>query len=157
MYSKALVQLLYKNLFFFTLRLSMCKAVNIISEFMIVVIWLVLPLRRYWSNWLMNTQQTINIAFKSYAYHENVFCFLFCLRCIMLYTFNKISCVAYLLLYTHVRWLMSRVYRLRTVAVIFQEPERDCSLMAEITTPTTGAKIGKIARTIITIVNDDGK
>lgn len=28
--------------------------------------------------------------------------------------------------------------------------------MVELSTPTTGAKIGKIGKTIVTIVNDDG-
>lgn len=41
--------------------------------------------------------------------------------------------------------------------VYFQDPERDCSFMAELSTTTSGAKVGKIGKTIVTLVNDDGE
>lgn len=38
----------------------------------------------------------------------------------------------------------------------FQEPERDDSFQLELSDTTGGAEIGRLARTIVTIVNDDG-
>jgi hypothetical protein len=40
--------------------------------------------------------------------------------------------------------------------MLFQEDERDCSFSADIATAAAGAKIGKIGKTIVTIVNDQG-
>ena len=39
---------------------------------------------------------------------------------------------------------------------ILQEVERDCSFMVELNTPTEGAELGKLNKTIVTLVNDDG-
>ena len=40
---------------------------------------------------------------------------------------------------------------------MFQEQERDCSFMVELNAPTDGSELGKMSKTVVTLVNDDGK
>ena len=40
---------------------------------------------------------------------------------------------------------------------MFQEQERDCSFMVELNAPTDGSELGKMCKTVVTLVNDDGK